>query len=165
MAQEPSDEVEEGLVISQSPEPGTEVDVRSRVDIVISAGPELVTVPSVIGQSEQTAIDEIEAAGLIAEVLTAPSEEEKGTVIAQDPEAGAEAAPGDVVTITVSEGVEQQEMPDVRGQDADEAEALLETDFGLVVSQVEEPCAEAIPRERCAIKIRLRGHWCQRVTA
>ncbi len=142
---ESSDEFEAGTVISQSPEPGEEVDVRSEVDLVISAGPEAVAVPSVIGQSEDTAIAEIEAAGLVADVLTASSEEPEGTVIAQDPEAGAEAQPGEVVTITVSEGVEEREMPDVTGQDADEAEAFLEADFGLVVSQVEQACASATP--------------------
>ena len=142
---EVSDEFEEGTVISQSPEPGEEVDARSRVDLVVSGGPETVTVPSVIGQSQDTAIAEIQAAGLTADVLTAPSEEEEGTVIAQDPEGGAEAAAGDVVTITVSEGVEEQEMPDVTGQDGDDAEAFLEAEFGLAVSQVEEPCAQATP--------------------
>ena len=142
---EVSDEFEEGTVISQSPEPGEEVDARSEVNLVVSGGPETVIVPSVIGQSEDTAISEIQAAGLTADVLTAPSEEAEGTVIAQDPEGGAEATAGDVVTITVSEGVEEQEMPDVTGQDADDAQAFLEAEFGLAVTQVEEPCARAIP--------------------
>jgi serine/threonine-protein kinase len=142
---ETSEEFEEGTVISQSPEPGEEVDARSEVDLVVSGGVETVVVPSVIGQDEQTAIDEIQAAGLTADVLTAPSEEEEGTVIAQDPEAGAEAEGGDIVTITVSEGAEEQEMPDVTGQDGDDAEAFLEGEFGLAVSQVEEPCAQATP--------------------
>ena len=145
IATEPSDEFEPGIVISQSPEPGSEADVRSTVDLVVSGGPEAVTVPSVIGQSEETATDEIEAADLEVSVITAPSEEEAGIVIAQDPEAGAEAAPGDVVTITVSEGTEEREMPDVTGQAGDDAEAFLEADFGLVVTQVEEPCANATP--------------------
>jgi eukaryotic-like serine/threonine-protein kinase len=78
-------------------------------------------------------------------VLTAPSDEPEGTVIAQDPAAGTEVEAGDVVTITVSEGEEQQEMPDVTGQDGNDAEAFLESEFGLVVEQVEEPCADAIP--------------------
>jgi serine/threonine-protein kinase len=142
---ETSDEFEEGTVISQSPEPGDEVDARSKVDLVVSGGVETVTVPSVIGQSQDTAISEIQAAGLTADVLTAPSEEEEGTVIAQDPEGGAEASPGDIVTITVSEGAEEQEMPDVTGQDGDEAAAFLESEFGLEVSLVEEPCAQAVP--------------------
>ena len=145
IATEPSDEFEPGIVISQSPEPGSEADVRSTVDLVVSGGPEAVTVPSVIGQSEETATDEIQAADLEVSVITAPSEEEAGIVIAQDPEAGAEAAPGDVVTITVSEGTEEREMPDVTGQSGDDAEAFLESDFGLVVTQVEEPCTSATP--------------------
>ncbi len=33
-------------------------------------------------------------------------------------------------------------MPNVRGQDADSAEAMLENDFGLNVSQEEGACAE-----------------------
>ena len=142
---EPSEDIEEGEVISQSPDADEEVDVRSEVDIVVSGGPEAVAVPDVMGQSEQTAIDEIEAAGLTADVLTQPSEEDEGIVIAQDPGAGEEAAPGDVVTITVSEGAEEREMPDVTGQDADDAEAFLESDFGLNVNQVEEACAAATP--------------------
>ncbi|MDP9067733.1 MAG: Stk1 family PASTA domain-containing Ser/Thr kinase [Actinomycetota bacterium] len=142
---ESSDTVEAGSVISQSPEPGEEVDVRSEVDLVISGGPEAVVVPSVIGQSEDTAVAEIEAAGLVADVLTAPSEDPEGVVFAQDPEAGAEAQPGDVVTITVSEGAREREMPDVTGQDADDAEAFLEAEFGLVVSQVQQACANATP--------------------
>lgn len=145
VATEPSDEVEEGLVITQSPEPGEEADVRSRVDIVLSGGPEPVRVPSVIGQSEETAIDEIEAARLEAEVIRDSSDEAEGTVIAQDPEAGAEASPGDVVTITVSEGTDERPMPDVTGQDADEAEEFLEGEYGLNVSQSEEACANATP--------------------
>ncbi|HJR45268.1 MAG TPA: Stk1 family PASTA domain-containing Ser/Thr kinase [Actinomycetota bacterium] len=142
---EPSDELEEGRVISQSPEPDEEVDVRSEVDLVVSGGPEAVRVPSVIGQSEETAVQEIEAAGLSADVLTAPSDQDEGVVIAQDPEGGAEAEPGDIVTITVSEGAEEREMPDVTGQDADDAEAFLESEFGLNVSQAEEACAAATP--------------------
>ncbi|MFP5351776.1 MAG: Stk1 family PASTA domain-containing Ser/Thr kinase [Actinomycetota bacterium] len=145
IATEPSDEFEEGIVISQSPEPGSDAEVRSTVDLVVSGGPEAVIVPSVIGQSEETATDEIEAADLEVSVITAPSDEEAGIVIAQDPEAGTEAAPGDVVTITVSEGTEEREMPDVSGQQGDDAEAFLESDFGLVVTQVEEPCADATP--------------------
>ena len=142
---EPSEDIEEGRVISQSPDADDEVDVRSEVDIVLSGGPEAVSVPSVIGESEQAAIDEIEAAGLSADVLTQASDEEAGIVIAQDPAAGEEAEPGDIVTITVSEGPEEREMPDVTGQDADDAQALLENDFGLEVSQVEEACASATP--------------------
>ena len=142
---EANENVEEGRVFDQDPAPGTEADTGSTVDVTISAGPEPVIVPFVTGQSQDTAEEEITTAGLGVDVITQPSEEEAGTVIAQDPEGGAEAAPGDVVTITVSEGPEEREMPDVRGENADDAQALLESDYGLVVGQEERPCAEAVP--------------------
>ena len=131
----PHEEVEEGVVISQNPAADERVDVGSRVDVVVSTGPELVRVPSVVGQSQDDAVGEIEAAGLVATVVTEPSDEEEGVVIAQEPDAGAELEPGDEVVITVSEGPEEREMPDVTGMNGDEAEALLESDYGLVVTQ------------------------------
>ena len=139
------EEAEPGEVLSQDPEADEEVDVRSKVDLEVSTGPEAVIVPDVINQSEDTAVSEIEAAGLVASVDTAPSNEvDEGLVISQEPGAGDEVAPGDTVVILVSEGPEAQEMPNVIGLDADEAQALLENDYGLNVSQVEEACAAAV---------------------
>ena len=143
--QEANEDVEEGTVFEQDPGPGEEADTGSRVDITVSAGPEPAIVPSVIGQTQDSAEAEIQAAGLGVDVSVQPSDQPEGIVIAQDPEGGAELPPGDVVTITVSEGPQEREMPDVTGQDADDAEAFLESDFGLVVDQVEQPCPAATP--------------------
>ena len=142
--EEASTEVEEGRVITSDPAAGTTVDEDSEVDLVISSGAATVTVPGVIGLSEDEAIATLNAEGLAADPISESSEEEEGTVIAQDPAEGSEAAEGDTVTITVSSGPEEQAMPDVTGQDADEAEATLEDDFGLDVSQedADEPCAQ-----------------------
>ena len=131
----PSEEIEEGSVIDQFPEEGREVPADSEIDLVLSSGEEAVIVPFVVGQSQEDAEAEITAAGLGVDVLTAPDDAPAGEVIAQDPDDGTEAEPGDVVTITVSEGPEEQPMPDVTGQDADEAVV------GLVVSQEEGACA------------------------
>jgi serine/threonine-protein kinase len=57
-------------------------------------------------------------------------------VITQDPAAGSDAQPGDTVTILVSQGAQAQALPDVSGQDADQAQQLLEQDYGLVVTQL-----------------------------
>ena len=140
-----SDEVPEGQIISQDPERGEEVPRGTAVDVVVSSGPEAVTVPFVEGQPEDTAVEEIEGAGLVAEVSREPSNDvEEGHVIAQEPEGGSQAFPGDVVQIVVSEGPEEEPMPDVTGQDADNAQAQLEEDFGLEVTQEEETrvCAQ-----------------------
>lgn len=141
-----SDTFEPGQVIDQDPGPDEEVPEGTRVDVTVSTGEELATVPSVINSTEDSAVDELEAAGFVADVVEAPNADvEPGIVFAQDPGAGEQAAPGSVVVITVSTGPEEQPMPNVTGDEADDAEALLESDYGLQVTQVEEPCADAIP--------------------
>ena len=128
----------EGTVIAQNPGAGEQLNEGEEVNITLSSGVALVAVPGVIGLTEGEAVATIEGAGLVADVVTESSEEEAGTVIAQDPEEGAEAEEGDAVRIVVSEG-EEFEMPDVRGEDADDAEELLEEDFGLEVDQEATP--------------------------
>ncbi|MGI8709183.1 MAG: Stk1 family PASTA domain-containing Ser/Thr kinase [Actinomycetota bacterium] len=144
VTKEASTEVADGLVISSDPSEGTTVDEDSEVDLVISSGAATVTVPDVIGSSEDEAIAALDAEGLAADSITAPSDEAEGTVIAQEPAGGSEAAEGDTVTITVSSGPEEQAMPDVTGEDADDAETALEDNLGLDVTQEEtdEPCAQ-----------------------
>ncbi len=105
-----SAEVEEGVIISQDPSPGTEVSDGSRVNYVVSLGEELVTVRPVVNRTEQDAIARLEDQGLEPEIEREhhPTVAE-GFVIRQDPSAGEQVAPGSVVTIVVSEGPEPVE--------------------------------------------------------
>ena len=140
-----SEEFEPNTVIDQSPPAGSEVDVESEVELEVAAAP-VIVVPDVLNQPEESAVAEIERAGLTAEVNTAPSDTEEGLVIDQEPPPGTEAEPGDVVVILVSEGPESQEMPNVIGQDADDAEALLEAEPYLLEVTIEETiCEDAVP--------------------
>jgi beta-lactam-binding protein with PASTA domain len=141
VTEQPGTEDDEGEVLSQFPDEGQEVETGTEIDLVVSSGAEEVLAPSVIGQSQADAEAEIEAAGLTVSVLTAPDDAPAGEVIAQDPDQGTPMEPGDTVTITVSEGPQARPMPDVTGQDADSAEAALEGDYGLVVTQEEGACA------------------------
>jgi serine/threonine-protein kinase len=143
VSEESSDDVEEGRVIRQTIAAGVTTQAGTRVGLVISSGPETI-VPNVIGLTEEDAKDAIEAEDLKVSVNRQPDDAEAGTVIGQDPPGGTEAEPGDEVVILVSEGPEERPMPDVTGQDADDAEATLEADFGLNVTQQDEtqPCAE-----------------------
>ena len=141
----PTDTAEPGTVLDQDPLPGTEVEVETKVDLEVAAE-RVVIVPDVINQSEDSAVAEIERAGLEAQVETAPSDTiDEGLVISQDPDPGAEVQEGDVVVILVSEGPEAREMPDVRGMDGEDAEALLENDYQLQVTVEETICASATP--------------------
>jgi serine/threonine-protein kinase len=143
---ESSETVEEDDVIRQSPEAGSEIDSGDTVDLVVSTGPEAVRVPDVINQPQDSAEAEITAAELQVSVVTAPSDDvDEGLVISQDPAPGTEVEPGDTVEILVSEGPEEREMPDVSGENGDNAEAFLESDYGLVVTQEEVTCPGAFP--------------------
>lgn len=142
VTEEENAEAEPGEVLRQSISPGVEVDARTEVDLVVASG--TVTVPSVVGLSQEEAEGQLTGAGFNVEVTTQPDDAEQGTVISQDPTGGTEAERGDTVVIVVSEGASEQEMPDVTGENGDDAEAFLESEYGLDVTQVDEtePCAE-----------------------
>ena len=134
----------EGTVIDQNPASGELLNEGETVNIVVSSGVATTVVPGVEGLSESDAVGAIEDAGLVADVLREPNNEvDEGVVFAQDPGEGAELEEGSTVTITVSTGPEF-EMPDVTGEDADDAEAFLENELGLDVTQegTPEPCPQ-----------------------
>jgi serine/threonine-protein kinase len=99
----PSDETPKGLVISQTPAPGEKASKGSTVQIVISSGPDSVTVPNVEGQDEASARDELEDAGFEVQVEEQSTDDplQDGIVQDQDPEPKSQAPPGSIVTITV----------------------------------------------------------------
>ena len=133
-----SDDFDPGIVIDQSPQPGERVDEGSAVDVVVSSGPENIVVPSVIGATEEEARAELEAAGLGIDVATEPNDEfDEGRVFAQDPAEGAEVEPDTVVAVLISEGSDGTELPDLTGQDADDAQSALEDQLGVEVNQEE----------------------------
>jgi beta-lactam-binding protein with PASTA domain/tRNA A-37 threonylcarbamoyl transferase component Bud32 len=95
-------------------------------------GGELVRVPDVVGMTEDEATEELEAAGFSVEVDERPSEKDEGEVIKQDPKARERLEEGETVTIIVSSGVRQVEVPDVEGLKLNEARELIEAE-GLKV--------------------------------
>jgi serine/threonine-protein kinase len=77
-----------------------------------------VAVPNVIGLREQLAKQKLENAGLVVKVERAAStERDKGIVLDQRPDGGARVQNGDQVTIIVSTGVPQTNVPNVVGMD------------------------------------------------
>jgi beta-lactam-binding protein with PASTA domain/predicted Ser/Thr protein kinase len=132
-----SDEVREGLAIRTVPREGEEVTVGTRVRLLVSQGPELATVPDVVGLSRSSADSRLRAEGLGVAVQEQESEEPEGTVIAQDPAGGSSVEQGATVTITVSTGIPQASVPNVVGLSAADAATQI-GNAGLVPAQREQ---------------------------
>jgi len=98
-AQENSDTVPKGSVISQSPRDGT-LFRGDTVTLVVSKGPVLVDVPNVVGQQLQQARQTLEAAGFKVAVKKALGGF-FGTVRLQDPSGGSKAPKGSTITLTI----------------------------------------------------------------
>jgi serine/threonine-protein kinase len=116
-----------GQVVKQDPAANEEVVVETVVVLNVSKGRQMVDVPDVLAQTEQSARSELSGVGLRATVTyTASSEVAEGLVISQDPGPGEQVAKGSAVALVVSTGPDTATVPNVIGQQADEAEQNLE---------------------------------------
>ena len=105
-SEEYSDTVDEGQVVSASVAQGTQLHWGDSVDVVVSKGPEMVTVPDVRGKSYDEAAKTLQALGLEVK-KTAPLGDLTNTVRLQDPDPGQQVRVRDqngkktTVTLTV----------------------------------------------------------------
>jgi beta-lactam-binding protein with PASTA domain/predicted Ser/Thr protein kinase len=118
-----------GQVISSDPAGGAQVEVGSTVDLVISGGPDTITVPNVVGLTEDRALSTLEGAGF-TNVTSVPTDslEDKGTVVGVSPDEGGQAAPGAPIRLQISTGT--IDLPDVAGKtEAQARDVLVEAGF------------------------------------
>ena len=132
-------------VISQDPEPGTEVRRPRAIHVRISEGPRASVVPSVIGLSERAAEmtlvqDHIEVASK-AEVRT--TDYEPGAIVAQDPPAKSRAA-AVALLVNRAEGGRTYVMPDLIGAPGMRAADVLRKQ-GFTVAVVAESPYPGLP--------------------
>ena len=106
-----SDTVPEGQVISSSPAAGESLTKGHTVTLTVSQGSAGVAVPKLTGLQQAAAEEQLRAAELKAEVIEEQSSKPAGTVIKQDPAAGASVEKGATVQITVAK--ERPAVPDV----------------------------------------------------
>jgi eukaryotic-like serine/threonine-protein kinase len=122
-----SAEVPAGNVISFDPVAGTKLKRGDTVTVHVSQGRAPVKVPDVVGQNPDAARATLEQLGFRVERAEGRSADvPTGAVMAVDPAPAAGAQRyGSSVTITVSVGVPQVTVPDVKGMSKDEAVAAL----------------------------------------
>src|ERR1700732_1155018 len=106
VTQQTSNTVATGKVISQDPASGNSVAQGSRVNLVISLGPQMVTVPNVEGLTQDAATTAITAAKLTMGAITQQSSNTVATanVISQDPASANSVAQGSPVNLVISSG-------------------------------------------------------------
>ena len=138
---QPSNQYEEGQIMAQDKEPGTEVDKNTTITVTISSGEEAktTTVPDVVNREESEAEQMIRDANLTVAHGEAQYDDNvaEGNVISSNPVAGTEIEEGQTVTIVVSLGQKPATVPDIRGMSAADAEAALSAE-GLVGSASED---------------------------
>ena len=111
-----------GIVTAQDPVGGTEVSRRSPVTITVS-GSQVTKVPKVVGVPATVAVKRLRTNGLAASTVSVASSKPSGTVLSQNPKAGASVSKGSTVAIRVSRG--STTVPNVIGQDQSGARAVL----------------------------------------
>jgi serine/threonine-protein kinase len=137
ISSEQSQQVPKGLVIRTNPVAFNSVPVGSRVDLVISSGPQQVRVPAVIGKQQPEAKALLQDARLRVTTVQQDSNQPKDQVLSQAPAAGTTVNRGSRVTITVSRGTPKVEVPDVTGRSKDEASGILQgAGFTVAVKEI-----------------------------
>jgi serine/threonine protein kinase len=97
-----SELVAKDRVISTSPPANSQLQAGKSVDLLISSGKPLATVPSVVGLSQADAEDALRRANLNPQVVQDPTcLDASGNVCRQDPAAGQQVVEGSTVTIYV----------------------------------------------------------------
>lgn len=111
-----------GQVTSQEPLANTQVRKGSTVIISVSTGAPIVEVPDVRNKTAEAATEALTAAGFrVVPNLVNSDTKDPNTVIDQAPAAGTRQPKGSNITLTISKGVEQIAVPNVRGLAASDA--------------------------------------------
>jgi eukaryotic-like serine/threonine-protein kinase len=132
-------ELAEGHVIRQSVGGRDDAPLGSAIDVVVSRGPKPIRVPRVAGRIVEDATALLEDAGFVVARTDAFSDDvARGRVISQDPARGKNLQPGETVSIVVSLGPEEFELPSFLGLGRDEAIARIHA-LGLEAQVVPVP--------------------------
>ena len=103
--EENDEKVEAGIVLSQDPEDGENVNKGSKVKLVVSKGSAIVKVevPSLVGKNEQEAKALLAEADLKANIINDEDDSKNdGVVLRQSKEPGTQVQEGTTITITVN---------------------------------------------------------------
>jgi beta-lactam-binding protein with PASTA domain len=142
-------DIPSGAVSDQVPRGGTPLDQGGTVDLVVSTGPDTVTVPNLVGLTTSEAAERLQEARLRVGAISLQVHPDvpAGHVISSDPVAETEVPTGSPVGLTVSSGSERPRVPDVVGlTESEAAERLL--DESLLLGNVARQFDGSIPDDQ-----------------
>ena len=129
--------VPEALIIGQSPLPGQVLRPESQVRVTVSLGPQLRSVPDVLGLTEDRAQVVLASSGFLVSKDTVEADLPRGNVLEVFPPPDTVIPLPAEILMIVSTGPALVAMPLVLGLDREEALILLDS-LGLMVSEIEE---------------------------
>lgn len=143
------DRVPSGSVVATDPRPGRRIRNGGTVLLSVSQGPQMVSVPTVTGESLDQARSRLAAATLAAGDVTEQWSETvaEGRVIAQDPRPGTTVRHDTGVGLVVSRGREPIPVPDLTGRPVADARADLDRS-GLVLATAAPVFSDTVPEGR-----------------
>ncbi|HZO48527.1 MAG TPA: PASTA domain-containing protein [Gaiellaceae bacterium] len=135
-----------GLVLSQQPPPGARAAPRTKVLLVVSAPaaaaapsresrPATATVPAVVGVALRSAAARVRDAGLRATVSLVASSRPQGSVLVQDPDAGASVPRGSTVALEVAKAEPRPPKPQPKPQPPGRPKVIVPPLVGLDLDQ------------------------------
>lgn len=130
----------EGTVLRASAQEGIMLPKDTVIQLTVAQSSEGITVPSVTGKSQAEATSILEKEGFVVTVTQSYNASvQSGYVISQTPEAESSAPKGATITLTVSQGEENNKVsvPNVVGLEEMDAMASL-TESGLTVGNVSQ---------------------------
>lgn len=135
-----------GKVTREDPSAGTPVKVKSHVHLLVSKGPEKVTVDNYMGKDKSSVSLMLNGSGYqkISYKGVYNDTYSSGKIIDQNPQPGSEVLPSKThLVLTYSKGPAQVEVPDLSGSTKEEAQNLLE-DRGITPDFKSEEYSDSV---------------------
>ena len=134
-------EIPAGCIISQEPAYQENYSIKEKdiIRVVISKGRNLVTVPKVVGKTEDEAVAALEEIGLKVNITDEDrvfnKKVEAGYVVEQSVKQDDQIDAGETITLKISKGIEMTVVPDLIGKTEDEAKNIIKEN-GLKLKEV-----------------------------
>ncbi|GAB09250.1 serine/threonine protein kinase PknB [Gordonia araii NBRC 100433] len=110
--------------VNTTPPAGTDTEVNAVVVVHIGEGPKQVTIPELVGETEDRARTILKQLGVKMTVVPGDSEMPRGQVVTTSPPAGSTIAADETVTVTISRG-NMFIVPNLIGKTPGQARAAL----------------------------------------